>query len=143
MRPICGAEDGSLFPVRLHISTLRNRDGLPIGLVAVALDQSVNTTQGEGLRIPRDRYRDLFENSSEMIATLDMAGKFLYANPAWRQTFRLDRNASLDRDSFADVFGLACREEVAALLKKALDGVTVDRAPCARRRQTDACLSWR
>lgn len=122
-------KDGELFPVRLHISTLRNRDGLPIGLVAVALDQSVAASQGEALRIPRDRYRDLFENSSEMIATLDMAGKFLYANPAWRQAFRQDRNASLDHDSFADVFGPGCREEVAALLKKALDGVTVDRAP--------------
>jgi PAS domain S-box-containing protein len=122
-------KDGSLIPVRLHISTLRNREGLPIGLVAVALDQSVNATQGEGLRIPRDRYRDLFENSSEMIATLDMAGTFLYANPAWRQAFRLDRNASLERDSFAELFGPGCREEVAGLLKKALDGVTVDRAP--------------
>ena len=64
-----------------------------------------------------------------MIATLDMKGMFLYANPAWRQTFRLDRNASLERESFADIFGPGCREEVAILLKKALDGVTVDRAP--------------
>ena len=58
-----------------------------------------------------------------------MTGKFLYANPAWRQTFRLDRNVSLERDSFADIFGLSCRDEVAGLLKKALDGITVDRAP--------------
>lgn len=122
-------KDGALFPVRLHISTLRNREGLPIGLVAVALDQSGNSGPGTGLRIPRDRYRDLFENSSEMIATLDMSGKCLYANPAWRQTFRLDRNASLEQDSLADLFGPGCREEVSALLKKALEGVTVDRAP--------------
>ena len=122
-------KDGSLFPVRLHISTLRNREGAPIGLVAVALDQTAAPGHGEGIRIPRDRYRDLFENSSEMIATLDMTGKFLYANPAWRQTFRLDRNVSLDNESFADVFGPGCREEVSSLLKKALEGVTVDRAP--------------
>ncbi len=122
-------KDGALFPVRLHISTLRNREGVPTGLVAVALDQSVSAAPGEGLRIPRDRYRDLFENSSEMIATLDMNGKFLYANPAWRHTFRLDRNASLDSESFADGFGAASREEATALLKKALDGMTVDRAP--------------
>jgi PAS domain S-box-containing protein len=64
-----------------------------------------------------------------MIATLDLAGNFLYANPAWRQTFKLDRNASLENESFADVFGPSCRDEASALLKKALDGVTVDRAP--------------
>ncbi len=122
-------KDGALVSVRMHISTLRSREGLPTGLVVVALDQSANAGHGEGLRIPRDRYRDLFENSSEMIATLDMAGKFLYANPAWRQTFRLDRNASLEQDSFSDVFGASCRDEVSGLLKKVLDGVTVDRAP--------------
>ena len=122
-------KDGSLFPVRLHISTLRNRDGLPIGLVAVGLDQSASAGQGSGARIPRDRYRDLFENSSEMIATLDMSGKFLYANPAWRQTFRLDRNVSLESESFADVFGPSCRNEASALLKKTLEGITIDRAP--------------
>ncbi|HEY2470566.1 MAG TPA: PAS domain S-box protein [Terracidiphilus sp.] len=122
-------KDGGLFPVRLHISTLRNRDGLPIGLVAVGLDQSANAGPGAALRIPRDRYRDLFENSSEMIATLDMSGKFLYANPAWRQTFRLDRNAPLEQASFADIFGSNCRDEVAGLLRKTLDGVTIDRAP--------------
>jgi PAS domain S-box-containing protein len=122
-------KDGALFPVRLHISTLRNRAGVPTGLVAVALDQSSTAAQAEGMRIPRDRYRDLFENSSEMIATLDLAGKFLYANPAWRQCFKLDKNAALERESFADVFGQDCREEAAALLKRALDGVTIDRAP--------------
>jgi PAS domain S-box-containing protein len=122
-------KDGSLFPVRLHVSTLRNREGAPTGLVAVALDQTAAPGQGEGLRIPRDRYRDLFENSSEMIATIDMAGKFLYANPAWRHTFRLDREASLENESFADMFGDSCREEASTLLKRALDGTTVDRAP--------------
>jgi PAS domain S-box-containing protein len=122
-------KDGALFPVRLHISTLRNREGVPTGLVAVALDQTATALQGEGLRIPRDRYRDLFENSSEMIATLDMTGKFLYANPAWRHTFHLDRNASLENEHFADGFGDNSKEEASALLKKALDGVTVDRAP--------------
>jgi PAS domain S-box-containing protein len=122
-------KDGALFPVRLHISTLRNREGVPTGLVAVAINQTATSAQGEGLRIPRDRYRDLFENSSEMIATLDMGGKFLYANPAWRHTFRLDKSASLESESFAGVFGEGSREEASALLKKALDGVTVDRAP--------------
>ncbi len=64
-----------------------------------------------------------------MIATLDLKGKFLYANPAWRQTFRLDREAPLEDESFIDIFGPGCRDEAAGLLKKAMDGITVDRAP--------------
>ena len=122
-------KDGARFPVRLHISTLRNRDGMPTGLVAEALDQSGSGSPGEGQKIPRDRYRDLFENSSEMIATLDLEGKFLYANPAWRQIFRLDPTAPLENEQFADVFGPGARENAAVLLKKAQEGFTVDRAP--------------
>ena len=92
------------------------------------MDQAA-ASHGEGTRIPRDRYRDLFENSSEMIATLDLAGNFLYANPAWRQTFKLDRNASLENESFGRRFGPSSRDEASALLRKALDGITIDRAP--------------
>jgi len=122
-------KDGVLFPVRLHISTLRNREGVPTGLVAVALDQSASGTPSEALKIPRDRYRELFENSSEMIATLDLEGKFLYANPAWRTIFRLDPTAPLESELFADMFGPGAREEAAILLRKAQEGLTVDRAP--------------
>jgi PAS domain S-box-containing protein len=121
-------KDGTLFPVRLHISTLRNRQGEAAGLVAVALDQSA-AAGNDGVRISRDRYRDLFENSSEMIATLDLTGKFLYVNPAWRRAFHLDRNEPLDKTAFGDVFGASCREEATALLRRAMDGVTIDRAP--------------
>src|SRR5262249_1916964 len=106
-----------------------NRDGMPTGLVAVALDQSGSGSPAEALKIPRDRYRELFENSSEMIATLDLEGKFLYANPAWRTIFRLDPTASLESEMFADVFGPGAREEAAVLLKRAQEGITVDRAP--------------
>ena len=45
------------------------------------------------LRESQERYRDLFENSSEMIATLSPAGQFLYANPAWKKCFGFDTAA--------------------------------------------------
>ena len=70
-------KDGSLYAVRLHISALRNRDGEAIGLVAMALGQGLSTALDQPLRASRERYRDLFENSSEMMATLDLGGKFL------------------------------------------------------------------
>jgi len=65
-------KDGSLYAVRLHISALRNRDGEAIGLVAMALGQGLSTALDQPLRASRERYRDLFENSSEMMATLDL-----------------------------------------------------------------------
>ena len=83
-------KDGELIPVTLHISALRDSGGAVTGLVAVAVDQAATLRQEQALRESQERYRDLFENSSEMIATLSPAGKFLYANPAWKRCFGMD-----------------------------------------------------
>ena len=122
-------KDGTLLPVTLHISALRNDEGAITGLVAVAVDQTATLHQEQALRESQERYRDLFENSSEMIATLSPAGQFLYANPAWKRCFGLDNAALLALDSFEELFGPACRVEVAALFRRALDGEMVDRLP--------------
>jgi PAS domain S-box-containing protein len=122
-------KDGTLVPVTLHISALRAGDGSPTGLVGVALDQTAILHQEQALRESQERYRDLFENSSEMIATLSPAGQFMYANPAWKRGFGLENGDLLALDSFQDLFGANCRAEVRGLFRRALDGETIDRAP--------------
>jgi PAS domain-containing protein len=98
-------KDGSLVPVTLHISARRGGSGAISGLVAVAVDQTATLHQERGLRESQERYRDLFENSSEMMATLSPAGRFLYANPAWKRCFGLDPAALLELNTFEDLFG--------------------------------------
>lgn len=122
---------GGLFPVRLQISALRDRSGGAIGLVAVAVAlEQAEESQESGIRNnSRERFRDLFDNSNEMIATLDLAGKFLYVNPAWKQCFGLDHGMTLEQEPFTVVFSQNCRSEAAALLRRALDGESIDRAP--------------
>ena len=122
-------KDGSLFPVTLHVSALRDGAGRMRGLVVVALDGVSSLRQDQAMRESQERYRDLFENSTEMIATLSPTGRFLYANPAWKRCFGLNHAALLDLDSFEDVFGPDCRGEVSALFRRALDGEMIDRAP--------------
>jgi PAS domain S-box-containing protein len=122
-------KDGGLFPVTLHISALRDGSGAITGLAVMALDQSATVHQEQALRESRERYRDLFENSSEMIATLSPSGQFLYANPAWKPCFGLERGALQSLDSFEELFGASCRSEVAAHFRRALNGEAVDRAP--------------
>ena len=122
-------QDGVVFPVTLHISALRDGSGAVCGLVAVAVDQTSTLRQEQDLRESQERYRDLFENSNEMIATLSPAGRFLYANPAWKRCFGLDQPALLALDSFEELFGPDCRADVAALFRRALDGEPVERAP--------------
>ena len=122
-------KDGVLFPVTMHVSALRDGAGELAGLAVVALDQTATLHQEQVLRESQERYRDLFESSSEMIATLSPGGQFLYANPAWRRCFGLDNAALLALNSFEDLFMPGCRGEVAALFRRALDGEVIDRTP--------------
>ncbi len=126
-------KDGTLLPVTLQISALRDRSGLDKGLIAVALDQSATVRLELAQRESHERFRDLFENSSEMIATLSPAGKFLYANPAWKQCFGKDAAALLELASFDDLFAPDERDEVGTLFRLALEGETLDRAPLRHR----------
>lgn len=121
-------KDGSLFPVTLHISGLRDGKGAMNGLVVVALDCTGTLRQDQIARESQERYRDLFENSTDMIATLSPEGKFLYANPAWKRCFGLQHSALMALDSFQALFGPDCREELAQLFQHALLGEMVDRA---------------
>ncbi|HEY1984365.1 MAG TPA: PAS domain S-box protein [Terracidiphilus sp.] len=122
-------KDGVLLPVTLHISAMRGGDGTMQGLVVVALDRSVTLRQEQAARESQERYRDLFENSSEMIATLSTSGQFLYANPAWKRCFDVDNNALLGLNSFEELFGAGCRSDVSSLFRRALDGEMIDRYP--------------
>src|SRR3954469_2556258 len=113
-------KDGTTLPVTLHISALRTSDGTMQGLVVVALDRSATLRQEQAARESQERYRDLFENSSEMIATLSTAGQFLYANPSWKRSFGLDTSNLLALNSFEELFGPGCRSEVAGLFRRVL-----------------------
>jgi PAS domain S-box-containing protein len=121
-------KDGELTPITLHTSALRDAEGEICGLVAVAIDQTATMRHDNAERESQERYRDLFENSSEMIATLSPAGKFLYANPAWKRCFGKEPADLLKLQSFDELFVNSSQADVAALFRRALDGEPVDRA---------------
>ena len=109
LTPRCAAETACRFPVTLHISALRDALGELTGMVAVAVDQSENLNREQAQRESQERYRDLFEHSTEMIATLSPAGQFLYANPAWKRCFGMEQTALLDLRSFEELFSEGIR----------------------------------
>ena len=121
--------NGEIFPATVHISALRNASGGITGLVGAAVDQTMILHQEQVRRESQERYLDLFENSSEMIATLGPEGRFIYANPTWKRSFGLDQPALLELRSFESLFSAGCRADVAAHFRRALDGEPVDRAP--------------
>ena len=122
-------KDGSLLPVTLHLSARRDERGAMRGMVVVALDSGATHRQEQLARESQDRFRDLFENSTDMIATLSPEGKFLYANPAWKRCFGVSHAALQEVRSWEDLFGPECREEASALFRRTVDGELIERAP--------------
>ena len=120
--------DGKIVPVTLHISALRDASGAFGGLIAVAMERMAAPRDEPLKQESQEPYRDLFEHSSEMIATLSPSGRFLFANPAWKRVFGLDTIALLELQSFELLFGGQCRTDAAALFRRALDGEVVERA---------------
>lgn len=120
---------GELVPVTLHISPLRDSASKIGGLVAVAMNRGAVLHQDRAQRETLERYRDLFEHSSEMIATLSPTGGFLYVNPAWTRCFGTSPAALLAMSSFEDLFSLNIRDEVEDMFRRTLAGEVFDRAP--------------
>ncbi len=121
-------KDGTQFPARLHVSALRNQEGELIGLAAMALDLTTVVRRDQWKREARERYRDVFENSTEMIATLDLTGRFLYVNPAWKRSFASAPGEN-EPEFFEQAFNADSRADAAALMRRVLEGETIDRAP--------------
>jgi PAS domain-containing protein len=59
-------KDGTILPVTLHISALRNGGGAMEGLVVVALDRSATLRQEQAARESQERYRDLRSDEREL-----------------------------------------------------------------------------
>jgi len=126
-----------------HPAHLRHarRVGALTGLVAVALDQSATMRQEQALRESQERYRDLFENSSEMIATLSPSGQFLYANPTWKRCFGQDVAGLLALESFEALFGPPAAAKCGPLPAR-FGRRGGDRAPLRHHTPTAGCWNW-
>lgn len=84
VRNISGS--GQVFTSFLAASRLYDEDGQLLGSMGVSRDITQAKRDQEALRISEERYRDLFENATDLIHSVDLQGRFQYVNHAWRKT---------------------------------------------------------
>lgn len=77
---------GNTFTSFLAASRLFDEEGRLIGAMGVSRDITRMKQDQEALRASEERYRDLFENATDLIQSVTVDGRFEYVNNAWRAT---------------------------------------------------------
>jgi PAS domain S-box-containing protein len=80
------AKDGRRISVEGRCST-RFVEGAAVTMTGVFRDISERQMNAKALMESEERYRDLFENTSDLIQLVASNGQLLYVNRAWRETF--------------------------------------------------------
>jgi len=122
-------KDGSTFPAMVYLSAVRSPQGTVTGLVAISMDLTATRRAEQALKESEERYRDIFENAIEMIATLSPNGRYLYVNPAWQSMFGISSDGFEGLMGFESPFPPEVQAEAAALFRRALNGERVEREP--------------
>ncbi len=99
---------------------IRSKDGVISRVVLVYIDMTERILAQESLRQSEERYRDLFENSTDLIQVLGAEGALRYVNRAWMETLGYSTEDLKDLSIF-DIIHPDC-EECAPELKSVVCG---------------------
>ncbi|MBA3556812.1 MAG: PAS domain S-box protein, partial [Gemmatimonadales bacterium] len=101
--------------------------GQVIGVSLNARDVSERRRAEQALRESEARYRDLFDNASDLVCTTSPEGDFLYVNRAWHAVIGFT-DADLAGRRLLDVVHPTCRDSYRELQARALAGETITHA---------------
>jgi PAS domain S-box-containing protein len=95
------------------------------GIVLNARDVSERKRADRALRESEERYRDLFDNASDLVCMAAPDGALLYVNKAWQEGTGYDQD-EIGRMQLLDIVHPDSRERYASVLERVLQGERLD-----------------
>jgi PAS domain S-box-containing protein len=113
--------DGSVVWIHLTSSLVRDGAGAPLHFISQFEDITLRKRAEEAVRESEERFRDLFENASDLIQSTAPDGRFLYVNRAWSETLGY-ANAEIQGLRVFDIVHPDHRTEWAAAFRRVIVG---------------------
>jgi PAS domain S-box-containing protein len=113
--------DGGIVWIHLTSSLVRDEAGAPLHFISQVEDITARKRAEEALRESEERFRDLFENASDMIQSTAPDGRFLFVNRAWSETMGYS-DAELQGLRVFDIVHPDHREEWATAFRRVILG---------------------
>jgi PAS domain S-box-containing protein len=83
------SREGREYWLQINIVPLRDEQDMHIGFMAVETDITDRVKFEQDLQKSEENYRSILENASEMIHSIDLKGRIIWANRAWREKLGL------------------------------------------------------
>ncbi len=115
-------QSGRLIPVEIRLSPLTFPDGRYV--LASVLDITERQEAQRQLRESEERFRDLFDNASDLIYVLDLSQEFVYVNASWCKTLGYTAQEA-NAIPLMDVIAPESRPHAATLREMSLRGETL------------------
>jgi PAS domain S-box-containing protein len=117
------SKDGKKIPVEVSASLI-DYEGRPADM-AIIRDITERKQVEEKLRESEEKFRDLFDNASDLIQSVDEKGKFVYVNKKWEEILGYS-DEEIKKLNLTDVLRKDQIPHCMELFKKVVHGETLD-----------------